>query len=472
MDGKLVKNYLYSCVYQVLLILLPIITAPYLTRVLGSTLLGEYTYTYTIAYYFVMFSMLGLSNYGSRQIAMCDSSRNRKQCFHEIVSFQLCWSAVVIVLYVAFIVAIPSSYFALYAVQVCYVASALFDVSWYFFGREEFKVTVTRNIIVKAVATLSIFFLVRGGSDLLLYAFIVAGSTFVGNVAVFVIAIRNEGFSFAPFRFFKKHIRFVLVLFVPVLAVSIYSQLSKIILANMASVVDVTYYEYAYKIVSAPLGFITAFGSVMLPRMSSMLARGERQSINKMLSESFNFMGILALPLSMYLFLIAPVFAPLFYGEGFEACGVVMAVLALTIPFIAWGNAIRTQMLIPAGRNKEFVFSVIAGAVINIFLNLLLIPRFAVFGSAVATLVTEFAVCAIQFISVVGELPLATIIRDVLKTVVSVGVMSLAVMLLARFLSGWVWIIAGFGCGMVAYFLVLLVLKQEMRRLLFEKVGR
>ena len=465
MNNAIVKNYIYSCLYQILLIILPIVTAPYLTRVLGAESLGEYTYTNTVAYYFVVFSMLGLSNYGSRRIAMNSKNRDAGEVFHEVYSFQLAWASIISIMYVIFVLFFGRAEGrSLYLIQFFYVISAIFDVSWYFFGKEQFKVTVTRNVIVKLVATISIFLFIKSTNQLWLYALIIALSTLVGNLILFYLAIRESGFVFKSPLVFKEHIKEIVILFIPVLAVGIYTQVSKLILGNISSPADVTYYEYAYKIISAPLGFITALGTVMLPRMASLYSLGDFNSSQKLVSISFDYVAYLSVPLAVGLFAISSDFAVLFYGEDFGACGPVMGVLALTIPFIAWGNVARTQILIPSGRNRPFVLSVVIGALVNIPLNLTLIPTYGAFGASLATLVTEIIVCAYQLISIRRDVNFRQLAIGLRGTMLSAGVMGICIMLLIRCLGfGWMTIAIAFCGGIVVYFAISLMAKKDLR---------
>ncbi|WP_195986698.1 flippase [Clostridium sp. D53t1_180928_C8] len=471
--SKLKGNFIYSCVYQLLIILLPIITAPYVSRILGADLLGQYTYTYTIAYYFVMFVMMGISNYGNRCIAATENKKDRNKVFTEIYTFQLIWGGIISIIYILFIfIKNDNIDIYIYIIQFFYVISAVFDVSWYLFGREQFKLSVTRNIIIKILAVICIFTFVKNEEDIYIYTIIMSGFTLVGQVALWVMAIKEEKFRIVGLHEVKKHIKQILILFIPVLAVSIYAYMSKIILGNISSMEEVTYYDYAYKIISAPLGIITALGTVMLPRMSNLYANNKMKEANSLVNKSLRFVLLIALPMCVGLIIVSEKFCVLFYGRNFIKCGYIMSILALTIPFISLGNVIRTQFLIPLKRDKIFVNSVIAGAIINVIINYFLIPKFGAIGAAIATVITEIVVCIYQIYYVRDEI----YIKDFLLSQKSVFI-STAFMLGCTFIvnnlinESIIGVILIVFTGILSYGIITILVNSNIRNEIKKKVN-
>lgn len=464
--NKIKVNYVYSSIYQMLLIILPIITAPYLSRVLGADLLGQYTYTYTIAYYFVMLTMLGISNYGNRCIASAQNDEERRITFTEIHSFQIVWGVLITAIYAFFLVVKNDGIdIWVYILQLGFVVSAIFDVSWYFFGREKFKTSVTRNIFIKGLAAASVFVFVKSKNDLVLYTAIISGYTFLGQFALWLIAVKEENFRFVGANQCKKHVKQICILFMPILAVSIYAYMSKIILGTISSMSELTYYEYAYKIISAPLGLITALGTVMLPRMSNLYANNKAGEANALFEKSFNFSSLIALPMCVGLFIIAPKFSVVFYGADFSKSGIVMAILSLSIPFISWGNVIRTQYLIPLKKDSIFVMSVTFGAVINIVLNFILIPFSGSIGAAIATILTEISVCFFQMFYVRQYLPINSIMKKQNFTIFATLIMLVCIAILDQKVSATP---IGVGIivivGVVIYAMVSIIINKELRK--------
>lgn len=463
--NNLKLNYIYSCIYQILIIILPIITAPYVSRVLGADLLGQFTYVNTISYYFLLFIMLGITNYGNRCIASSRNHEERNKYFIEIYSFQLIWGALISLLYIIFIIIQKSKInIYLYMVQFLYVISAMFDVSWYFFGREQFKISVTRNIIIKFFGAVFVFVFVKDKGDLITYTLIMTGFTLLGQLALWIMAIKEEKFKLVGIDTFKKHIKQIIMLFIPVLAVSIYAYLSKIILGNVSSMSELTYYEYAYKIVSAPLGIITALGTVMLPRMANLYSRAQSSEAIGLINKSFYFVTLISLPMSAGLAAIAVKFSLIFYGNEYLKCGYVMAILALTIPFISWGNVIRTQYLIPLKKDSVFIKSVVVGAVFNIIFNCISIPYLGAIGAAVGTVVTEIVVCMYQMFIIRKEMSFRQLLRRQAIILIPTLLMFLCVLIIQKYVSGTILGIAFISSlGGIIYIIVTLCINKELR---------
>ena len=463
--NKLKSNYIYSCIYQMLLIILPIITAPYISRVLGADLLGQFTYVNTVTYYFVLFIMLGITNYGNRCIASSSNSEERNKYFNEIYSFQLTWGALISLLYIIFIILQKSEInIYLYIVQFLYVISAMFDVSWYFFGKEQFKISVTRNIVIKLFGAVSVFVFVKDKGDLITYTLIMAGFTLLGQLVLWFMAIKEEKFKLVRIGSFKKHIKQIIMLFIPVLAVSVYAYLSKIILGNVSSMSELTYYEYAYKIVSAPLGIITALGSVMLPRMSNLYSRDQSSEALDLINKSFYFVTLISLPMSAGLAAIAVKFSLLFYGNEYLKCGYVMAILALTIPFISWANVIRTQYLIPLKKDSVFIKSVVVGAFFNIIFNCIVIPYLGSMGAAIGTVVTEIIVCIYQMFIIRKEISFRKLLRNQAIVLIPTLLMFLGVLIIQNYVSGTILgVIFITSVGGIIYIILTLLINKELR---------
>lgn len=475
LGGKLVNNlkfnYIYSCIYQILIIILPIITAPYVSRVLGADLLGEFTYVNTISYYFVLFIMLGISNYGNRCIASSYDSEDRNKYFIEIYSFQLIWGVFISLLYIIFIILQKSKInIYLYIIQFLYVISAIFDVSWYFFGTEQFKLSVSRNIVIKLLAAIFVFVFVKDKDDLVIYTIIMTGFTLLGQVALWFIAMKEEQFKLVKISILKKHIKPIIILFIPVLAVSIYAYLSKIILGNMSSMAELTYYEYAYKIVSAPLSIITALGTVMLPRISNLYSKKQSKEAIELIYKSFYFVTLISVPMSAGLAAISAKFSLIFYGVEYLKCGYVMFILALSIPFISWGNVIRTQYLIPLKKDSVFIKAVVIGAIFNIIFNCIAIPYLGSIGAAVGTVLTEVLVCIYQIVIIRKEIPFTKLLIKQWIILIPTVLMFLCILIIQNYISKTILdIIFISGVGVIIYAIFTLLINKDLRYELISK---
>ena len=399
-------NFIYNILYQFLAISLPLITAPYLSRVLGAEQIGEYSYTYSIANYFVLFAMLGITNYGQRCVAKVRANHNElSKVFSEIYTMQLLSCAVVLIAYLLFAASATGNRL-LVLLWLPYIISAALDVNWLFFGLEEFGVTVTRNFIIKLASFALTLLLVRGDHALLIYVALMALSFFCSNVALVPFVRKRTSFVCPSVLDVCKHIKPNLLLFIPVIAISVYNILDKVMLGAISDMVQTGYFENSFKVASMPFVFISALGTVMLPRMASLVSEGNRSLELRYLGCSFWIVSVLSFAFLFGILAIAPEFVPVYFGDGFEPCVEVISVIALDLPFMAWANVVRTQYLLPRGRDAEYVLSVVIGALVNVLVNIVAIPRFGALGAGLGTTFAEASVCLVQLWSVRSELPL------------------------------------------------------------------
>lgn len=457
--SSLKKNIAYNTGYQLLLILIPFITSPYLARVLGADGVGIYSYTYSVANYFVLFSMLGLSNYGNKSIsAVSDSEQARSQKFFEIYCMQVIWAFFVLCAYILYSILLVKEYRKIVFIQAIYVASSMFDINWFFFGMEEFKKTVLRNFIIKVSTLACIFIFVRSSGDIWKYALIMSVGILFSQLWMWGYLRRYVRFTKIDYNGVVQHIKPNLILFIPVISYSIYKIMDKIMLGNMATMTSVGIYEYAEKIVNIPFGFISAFGTVMLPRISNLAAKKEESLIKAYINDSFEYISLIACAMAFGLIVIADRFVPLYYGTEFFDSSYILMLLAITILFVSWANILRTQYLIPFGKDKVYLLSTIVGAGVNLVVNAMLIPSLREYGAAIGTILAEFSVVAVQAIGTRKVFNYIQLTRRVIPSILSGIIMVIVSRSIAwKFLGGGiVSLVLLIGIGGVTYVLSVL----------------
>lgn len=390
------NNYTYTVIYQILLVIVPLITSPYISRVLGAENIGLYTYYLTIVNYFLLFARLGISNFGTRSIANAGSLDEKQTIFSNIFFLQTILSIIVSAIYMSYVFFSDIEYKSLGLLMLVYLISAIFDVNWFFFGIEKFKLVVSRNIFIKLLSTLLIFVFVRSEQDVFVYALILGGLNLFGQFLVWPNLIGYVKFTKPDINEILKIIPPIFVLFIPQIAVSLYKMMDKIMVGAMCEKSALGYYAYASMIVGLPLGFITSLGTVMMPRTTMLLREGKFEKSEKYFHYSIIFSVGMSTAFSFGLSGIAPVFIPLYLGDKFSPVIPLLIGLSVTIIFISWANVIRTQYLIPRKMDKEYIISLFCGAAINLFLNIILIPKYDVWGAVVGTIVAEMVVCVIQ----------------------------------------------------------------------------
>ncbi|HEM4378487.1 TPA: oligosaccharide flippase family protein, partial [Streptococcus suis] len=397
------RNFIYSSLYQVLLLIIPLLTTPYLSRVLGAQALGEFSYHNSIAYYFVIFIMLGLNNYGSREIAKNrDSISNCSRLFWSIYSLQMILGIAINFLYLVYVV-FMSKNILLSSLFFMYTLSAAIDINWFFWGIEEFKKTTIRNMLSKLVVTLSIFFFVKDESDLPVYVFLICSNLLITQIILWPYVFRKLTFYVPNINEILSHLKPNLFLFFTVLAVSVYKIMAKIMLGVMNSNEQLGFYESSERVIQVPMAFITALGNVMLPKMSNLVVKNKEQS-PILIGKSLRFVMLLSSSMSFGIMAVSKEFVPLFYGDGFEICILLFLILLPSCLFLAFSNVFRTQYLLPNQKDSILIQSVFIGAIVNVVINYSLIPSIGAVGAALATLGAEFAVTVHQTFRISKEL--------------------------------------------------------------------
>lgn len=404
---SIVSNFFYNTMYKILVIILPLITAPYVTRTLGSEYTGIYTYNFSVAKYFVILGYLGFENYGNRCIAKVRENPEKVQkTFSEIYSVQIVTTCLAVLIYALYVLFAPIEYRSNAIIESLYVISIIFTVGWYFFGMERFKLTALRSIFVRLLSFIAIFVFVKSPDDLGIYTAILAGSTLLSEFLLW-IKIRNEiKFKFCPKLGLQRHFKGVIVLFFPVLIINIYNTMDKLMLGQISTMSEVGIYEYSDKLVEIPYSLITSLGVVMLPRMTFLLNNGKKEQGKIILEKSLKYLLCIACAMAFGLMAVAQTFAPIYFGAEFSACGPLVMLMAPMIIIRAFSNVIRTQYLIPMQKDKEYIISLVLGMIINLVLNSLFIPQYGAGGAAFATLITEIVVAISQILSSRKELDL------------------------------------------------------------------
>ena len=427
--SNIIINFLYSSIYQILLIILPLITSPYVSRVLGAKGLGIYSYTYAIANCFALVGMLGVNNYGNRTIAAVQGNREkRSKAFWNILSLQASVTAIVATLYLCFILFICSpEYRTMATIHLITVLTSMIDINWFFFGMEKFRITVTRNIIIKLLNVTAIFLFVRKPEDVWIYTLIMTGGNFISCLVVWPFLKREVDFVRPTFHNIISHFKQTAVLFIPVIAVTLYKKMDKVMLGAMSPLNENGFYENTEKIVNIPMGLITALGTVMLPRMSNLFASGNKKETRKYLQFSMEFVCFMSCALAFGMAAVSKEFAPVFFGKEFSNINTLITMIAPTVVFISWANVIRTQYLIPLHYDRPYVISVWLGAVVNLVVNYLLIPKYGAMGAVIGTVFAEGVVMLYQTIFVRNMLPIGLYIKRGIYFIFAGAVMYAAV---------------------------------------------
>lgn len=393
------KNFIYNVVYQLLIMTVPLISVPYVSRVMGAEAMGQYSYTYSIINYFMLISLLGITNYGNKRISYVrDNKVSLKINFWSIYSIQFIMTVSMMLVYTVYLILFCEKFVFIALVQFPFLISCAFDINWFFFGLENFKITVTRNIFIKIFGIILIFLLVKSPKDVWKYTLIMSLSMLISQGVLWIFLFKEIKFYKADFSEIRIHIKDCLVLFIPVIAYSIYKIMDKTMLGAMKHTIDLGYYEYAEKIYNIPLGIITALGTIMLPKISNMISKKQENEANKITYKSFEFVYFLSLPMMFGLMGTGSNIAILFLGKEYRRTGMLLTILSTCIIFVSIANIVRTQILIPHGKNKQYIMATCLGALLNFVININLIPKYGAIGACIGTVIAEFSVMLHQVV--------------------------------------------------------------------------
>lgn len=410
------KNYIYNLAYQILAMLAPLITTPYISRILGAKNIGIYSYTLSIVTYFTLFLVLGLHMYGQREIAYSqDDLHNQSVIFARVQLYKLITTFICLVLYIMYTI-LFSEHRLIMLAQGIAIFTAFFDISWYFIGCEQFSLMVMRNTIVKIVGIASVFVFVKSSDDLLLYVFIMALINLLGNLSLWGFLFgRLDRIALNEINIFKDN-RTIIELFIPLIAVQVYNVLDKTMLgSSIGDLVECGYYEQTTKIINLCMTIITSFGTVLAPHMAAEFVKGNKERISEQINNAFIFIGAIMFPVFWGIVSIVDNMVPWFFGNGYDKVALLIKLYAVVLLIIPISNLAACSILTPSKQHNKSTIAVIIGALINFLLNLILIPHFMSVGAAVATIVAEIIVTVLHLYYVRDYLNFRMIFVDYAK---------------------------------------------------------
>ncbi|KRL89625.1 polysaccharide biosynthesis C-terminal domain-containing protein [Lactobacillus kalixensis] len=458
-----VKNYLYNIGYQILAIIVPVITSAYIARVLKPEGVGANAFTNSIIQYFLLFCGLGIAYYGNRQVTYVRHNRSEKtQTFWELQVIRIVMTLLTYLVFVIFMMFYTRNKVYMWAQSINLIAIA-FDITWYYQGIENFKALVLKNSIVKVLSMIAIFVLVKKPTDVTLYISILAISTLLGNLTLWP-NLRKE-LTKINMRTLTPwiHVLPMIGLFIPQIASQIYGQLSKTMLGGMVSEVESGYFQYSDSLIRIVVALVTATGTVMLPHVSNIVSKGDLKQVNNLLYKSFNYVSGISFSMMFGLAAISLTLVPKYYGPGYDPVGPAMMIESIIIVMIAWNNAIGVQYLIPLNRVREYRISVIVGAVVNLIINIPFIHFWGLNGAMWSTVIAETTVTLYQLWCVRNSLSYRILFRGIWKYFISSVVMFIIVFWMSRNFAG-TWMMMGIEVlvGIIIYCLLIIMFKAPI----------
>ena len=396
--NKLRRNLTYQILYRILTILTPLITSPYLSRVLGASCLGIFSATYAVANYFILSSTLGVELYGSRSIAVVDDDvEKRTALFWAIYCVQFCAFVISIIFYLFFVLRFGSpERRTISLIQGIWIIAAGLDINWYFFGRQQFKITVVRNTVIKLATIMCVFAFVKAKEDLFLYTLIMSGGMLLSQVVLWFFLLRDIHYKKPKFKNVFVHLKPMLLLFIPLLAASVFHIMDKTMVDILSDEINGGFYYNVDRLVNIPLGLITALSTVMLPRISQLASNNNNVELQETLNKSAELTTFLICGTSFGLGAIAPTFIPFFFGREFIPCISMVVAFVPILVFKAYTNFCNQQFFIPCKKDKAYIVSICSGAMVNVIANYVLIKKYGALGAVFGTFLAEGTVLIIE----------------------------------------------------------------------------
>lgn len=473
-EKRILKNYLYTMVGQMLNLVIPLITTPYISRVLGATNIGIYSYTLSISTYFIVAGSLGFPLYGQREVAFVSHDKEKlSHVFFKVLYAQLALLTITLLAYYTAVCFVFKENRMILILQSIGIIGGVFATSWFYYGIEQFKVTVAKNMFVKLFSTICIFLFVKTNSDLPAYTSILSISNVVGNLIILVDAKKYVDFKQCRVRVSDiiASIKPALILGIPYYITSIYAVIDRTMLGSMGSgYSEVGYYEQSQKVILLLMTVITSIGTVMLPRIANDIGQNNTKNAINIINKGVEIVLLISVPLCLGLIAIGDMIVPWFFGVGYEKVGTLIRLFAPLMIINGVSNLIGNQYLVAQKKEKELTISILISIVINLSLNWMLIPKYDSIGATIATIVAETVKIVVQ-ICMVSELDhskhVISLLRYIGYSVVMGGCVYLIRIKLLHQMSFLNCIMLAMAGGIV-YFILLLIFKDKYLSLIYE----
>ena len=442
MAQSIKRNFVYNILLNISSVIIPLITAPYVSRVLEPDGIGLYNFANTYAGYFALVALLGIPTYGVREVAKTrDNKEELIKLTSQIMSIAAITTITVSVVYfitIAIIGQLNENYnIFILAGFVIYLAP--FRINWFYQGLEDFGFITKISVFVKTVCVVCLFLFVREKNDLVIYITLSAFGIVIADMLNYIKMWHSGIKPRFTLKGLKQHINPLLILFASSIAMSIYTVLDTLMLGFIANYNEVGYYTNAMHVSKVLVSAVTSLSIVVAPRVSYYVRTKNYDKINDLSNISFSFVSFLSVPIAVGLICLSSLFVPLFFGNQFVGSVTPMMILSLLIIFIGLNNLTGIQILIGLGYDKLFFCSVLVGTVSNFLMNIIMIPKWGSVGASIASVIAEFLILAVMIYFILLKTPIRIYKwRDFFKSVIGAFLLIPLYYLLDKCFEKWI----------------------------------
>jgi len=392
-------NFVMNMILKMSTFVFPLITFPYISRVLGPEGNGKVSFASSVIYYFTVVASLGIPTYGIRVCAKHRDDREKlSRTVHELLIINLVLTALTYGVMLILVFGVPRlrNDVPLLLVSSASLVLTGIGVEWFYQAIEQYDYITWRNILFKVLSIVAMFIWVKRPEDYIVYA----GVQVFGNVGANVLNLvrLRRYIDVRPMKDYqvRQHLRPAVIFFLLTVATTIYTNLDTVMLGFMSGDVEVGYYSVAIKVKAILTGMVAALGTVVLPRTSYYLQNQMVDAFREIIEKSFKVVCMLALPLMLYCMVQAEHMIIFLAGGEYIPAVPTMVVIMPTILLIGLSNIIGLQVLVPLGKERYTILSTVAGAVTDVIFNMILIPQYGALGAAIGTLLAEMVVLVVQ----------------------------------------------------------------------------
>lgn len=462
---SLTKNGIFYLIYNVLNLIFPLITGIYVARVLLPTDVGAVAAAQNLTQYFVMLGFLGIPTYGMREIAKVrDDLERRSKVFSELLVLNIISTTISLFVYII-IINIVSEYkkdIELYYIVGITVLLNYFNVSWLYEGLEEFKYISVRNFVFKVINFILLIMFVQSTDDKLIYAFITVLGT-AGNYLINVVNARK----FVHFRIkelaIRRHLKSVLYLMAVNLAIEVYSLVDVSMMNFLCPKNHIAYYKYGNGIQKILLTVVNTFTMVLIPRISFYFKSEEFDLYNRLLRKALLVIIIIAVPMIIGIGFTADTIICLLYGAEYLSAATLLKMFAILLLVSPIGYLLGSRVLLASGNENKMIYPVIIGAIVNVIMNTIFIPKYMEFGATIASICSEIVVMIVYILLGKNLYNIKNVSKEIYKILIANTVMFLYLFILMMIISNKYILLAMQILGsVILYGGVLFLVKEEI----------